>query len=181
MVLKNYRTGRPSKLTPKIQEMILDCIRMGLTYSKAAELVGITRHTLLNWRKWGQAEKSGIYFNFFNALQKAEAEGEIQCLQKIQEAARGGQEIIDSKELYQGKKLIKQITKTVKSVPDWRAAAWILERRYPERYGRRRNLDDGYHQIYGDYEIYIIAKALSKMSKSELERLKLLLNGKDTT
>lgn len=47
---------------------------------------------------------------FAEALKAAEARGVLACLRRIEEAAKSGQ---------------------------WQAAAWILERRYPEEYGRR--------------------------------------------
>ena len=45
------------------------------------------------------------------ALKRADLEAELACLRQIKEAAQNG---------------------------DWRAAAWMLERRYPEKWGRRR-------------------------------------------
>jgi hypothetical protein len=167
--------GRPSKLTPKIEEIIFECIALGLTYEKVAFAAGVSRHTLINWRKRGQKAKSGIYFNFFNKLKAAEAAGERINLQKIRDAAVGGQEVKQSKKFYRGNKIVKRITTTKKTPPDWRAAAWILERRYPEKYGKHRIQDDSYHPVYGDYDIFILAKTLARMPKDQIEKLKSLL------
>ena len=84
---------RPAKLTPNIEEIIIECIGLGLSYSKTAAAAGITRQTLRSYIIKGQKAKSGKYLNFFNRLQKAEAEGERRNLQKIRDAAVGGQEI----------------------------------------------------------------------------------------
>jgi hypothetical protein len=169
------KMGRPTKLNHKIEEIIIECIGLGLTYEKAASAAKVSRHTIINWRKRGQNAKSGIYFNFFNKLKAAEAAGERINLQKIRDAAVGGQEVKQSKKFYKGNKIIKRILTTKKTPPDWRAAAWILERRYPEKYGKHRIQDDSYHPVYGDYDIFILAKTLARMPKYEIERLKLLL------
>lgn len=167
--------GRPTKLTPNIEKIIIECIGLGLSYRKTAAAAGITRQTLRNYVKRGEKAKSGKYFIFFNRLQKAETEGERVNFQKIRDAAVGGQEIKHTKEIFHGNKIVKEISTTQQSAPDWRAASWILERRHPERYGRYRIKDKSYHPDYGDYDIYILAKALSNMPKFEIERLKLML------
>jgi len=94
--------GRPTKLTPNIEEIIFECIALGLTYEKAASAARVSRHTLINWKKRGQKAKSGIYFNFFNKLKAAEAAGERLNLQKIRDAAVGGQEVKQSQKFYVG-------------------------------------------------------------------------------
>ena len=167
--------GRPAKLSPKIQKIIIKCIGLGLSYQKAAAAAGITRQTLRSYIKKGQKARSGKYLNFFNRLQKAETEGERINFQKIFDAAVGGQEIKHIKEIYNGNKIVKEISTTQKSAPDWRAAAWILERRHPEKYGKNRIKDKSYHPAYGDYDIFILAKTLNNMPKFEIERLKLML------
>ena len=122
--------GRPSKLTPNIQKLIIEGLRLGLTYSKTAELAGITRQTLSTWIKKCHEAESGPFFDFFNALSRAEAEGEWRNLKKIQETAIGGQENISVVEYYKDNTLIRKVIKTVKSPPNWRAAlscAWPVE------------------------------------------------------
>jgi hypothetical protein len=172
--------GRPTKLTPIIEGIIIECISLGLTYEKSASAASVSRHTVINWKKRGQKANSGIYFNFFNKLKAAEAAGERINLQKIRDAAVGGQEIKQSKKIYKGNKIVKRVTTIKKTPPDWRAAAWILERRYPEKYGKHRIQDDSYHPVYGDYDIYILAKTLAQMPKYEIERIKALLKkGRD--
>ena len=75
--------GRPTKLTPITEEIIIECISLGLTYEKSASAARVSRHSVINWKKRGQKAKSGIYFNFFNKLRAAEAAGERINLQKI--------------------------------------------------------------------------------------------------
>ncbi|MGH8544065.1 MAG: hypothetical protein ACREX3_10650 [Gammaproteobacteria bacterium] len=86
----------------------------------AAAFGGIGRSTLYDWLGRGaraevdqevpMPEEEIPFVEFFLAVQKALAEWELQQLEAIAEA---------------GKK-------------DWRASAWLLERRFPDQYGRLR-------------------------------------------
>ena len=106
--------ARPTKLTPKTQKKILEGVRIGLTYERAALLAGITGTTFYNWKVRGEKAASGLYFEFVEALKKAESEGEAAAIQIIIDAAEDG---------------------------TWQAAAWILERRHPERWSRLRKVE----------------------------------------
>ncbi len=52
---------RPTKLIPGLQQRIGENVALGLTYSLAAEAVGITYKTLNLWPKRGQTDKSEKY------------------------------------------------------------------------------------------------------------------------
>jgi hypothetical protein len=171
IVLKKIMTGRPSKLTPKVQNIVLEGIKLGLTYEKVANLANVSRVTLRNWFKTGQKAKSGPFFDFFNALQKAEAEGEMRNLEKIRQASLGGQKVVTSKEIYRDNQLLEQITTTKKAAPDWRAAAWILERRYPERWGKNKLNIDQTQTSCIDRDIYMLAKHLLNMPRHQLKKI----------
>jgi hypothetical protein len=95
---------------PTIRKNLLNAIRLGLSYERAASFAGITPLTLRKWIARGKEAKNGQYREFYNELEKADVEGEIACLQKIQQAANEG---------------------------TWQAAAWKLERRHPEDWGRK--------------------------------------------
>jgi hypothetical protein len=45
--------SRPSKLTPEIQQKIVENIALGLSYSLAAEAAGVTYQSLNSWLKRG--------------------------------------------------------------------------------------------------------------------------------
>ena len=103
--------GRPSKFD-NTKDKILANIRLGMRYTDAAMAAGISYNTFNEWRKKGDKAKSGKYHEFCESLYLSEAEGERQLIARIQKAAQGG---------------------------TWQAAAWILERRHREKWGR--NLD----------------------------------------
>lgn len=101
--------GRPTELTPELQEQIVQALGAGCYVDAAALRAGVTKATVYNWLKRGAREKSGIYFEFFDAVEKATSTAEVAGLAVIRRAA----------------------------AEDWRAMAWWLERRYQTRWGRK--------------------------------------------
>jgi hypothetical protein len=105
-------TGRPTKLTPKVQQAICDAVRNGNYYEAAATSAGIEYRTFRNWVERGEQEDAGIYFQFVQSLRAAEAEAET-----------------------------KLVAEWRAQVPeDWRAARDLLARRHPERWGPKDRL-----------------------------------------
>jgi len=102
--------ARPSKLTPEVQEKICEAIRLGAVYEHACNYAGIRYTTFRNWILRGEQSKSGKYFEFLNAIKKAEGTATSKWLGMIEESAEKG---------------------------NWQAAAWKLERRYFGSYGKQ--------------------------------------------
>ena len=101
---------RPSKLTPERAEKIYAMIRQGCTREVAARYAGIDDSTLYRCASRGEKPNAPrIYREFFEGLEKADAEAEARAIEAIMQAAE----------------------------TDWRAAAWWLERTRPHKYGRR--------------------------------------------
>jgi transposase len=98
--------GRPSKLIPEIKTKLLKALAAGNHYEPACAYAGISYQTFRNWMKRGETASRGEYLEFFETVQGAIAQGEIASVAKIKKAE-------DS---------------------DWRAAAWMLERRHPDRW-----------------------------------------------
>lgn len=84
-------------------------IEEGATYEIAAAVLGVTARTLRNWRKYAD-EGDERYWELFEAIEKAEAVAQRDYL--VQMRAHGEK--------------------------DWRALAWLLERKWPERWGPKR-------------------------------------------
>lgn len=106
------RKGRPVKLTPELIQEICRVIRAGNYIETAAAYAGISKSTLYDWLRRGKRAKSGIYRQFSDAVQKALAESEIRDVMIIAKAAE----------------------------ENWQAAAWRLERKFPERWGRKERV-----------------------------------------
>jgi len=81
---KNKRgKGQPTKLNEKLIRNICAFIQAGTTFDIAAKANGIARSTLYNWRKKGEKATSGIYKQFHDELDKAEAVAEVSFLFKV--------------------------------------------------------------------------------------------------
>jgi len=102
-----------TKLTPELQEEILNLIRAGNYVKDACLAVGIDESTYYKWIKRGEKAKSGIYFQFVQSTKKARAFARALRVEKITDAME----------------------------ENWQAAAWWLERTDPEHWGRRSRVD----------------------------------------
>lgn len=96
------KIGRPSKFTKDRKERIIKAIQAGCTYEMAADYAGVSRKTLWTWIQKAEQETDKNYETFLHDLKKAEIDGAITHLGNIQQA----------------------------SVKDWKASAWMLERRH---------------------------------------------------
>jgi len=118
--------GRPTKCTPEVIERFGAYMAAGLYAEEAADLVGITPMTARRWLQWGEAAldaagndldkvppEKRAYANFCAVVRAKAAAAVARNVALIQEAATTNRE------------------------GDWRAAAWFLEHRRPETWGRR--------------------------------------------
>ena len=105
--------GRKTKLNDARLKKVVDGITAGLPYDTACALAGIHYTTFLNWMKRGEEEKTGEFFKFFEEVKKAEAIAESVHIKNIKDAGRNGV---------------------------WQADAWMLERRYPEKWGKKEQV-----------------------------------------
>jgi|GEM_PF-2593989 len=139
--------GRPSGLTLRKENLLLNAIRRGLSYKHAAALAGISYMTFNRWRKLGSKEDASPEFRHFcDRLERAEAEG------------------ADS--------LLAVITKAGKE-RDWKAAAWILERRHPDLYAspNRGELKDDSTKAYLPEEVITLEELKQEISPEQLEAI----------
>ena len=107
------RRGGPwPKLTPETQKVIVDSIAAGVPRATAAQRAGISDRCLYKWhakgRKGGKGNEELV--QLFQAIKKAEADAVARNVALVQKAA----------------------------AKSWQAAAWWLERRYPEEFGANR-------------------------------------------
>ncbi len=107
--MKAKQLGRPSKFTPEVRQKILWALRLGNYRRPAAEYAGISERTLGDWLMRGRDAESGPYADFYAEVLEAERAAEVRALGVIQQAAKR----------------------------DWKAAAWFLERKHPERFCTR--------------------------------------------
>lgn len=116
--------GRPSKLTPQVLESISAVLRAGNYVETAAAFAGIDKVTLYDWMRQGararaKGHETGIYARFSHAIEKAMADAETVMTSAIFRAGRGHED----------------------TPGQWQALAWLLERKHPDKWGRRQRLD----------------------------------------
>lgn len=104
--------GRPSKaeqlLTPAMLEEIGLLLCEGNYKETVAEFLGINRATWWRWEQLGEREPGSIYAEFCNVVKRSSAAAEILLLREIRFGSEG-----------------------------WQSKAWISERRFPQRWGKR--------------------------------------------
>ena len=109
---------RKTSLTPEIAEALIEVLKRGNYMTTAADFVGVTPQTVYNWLKRGDelkdhpdenlSETERMFVDFFEGVKNATAWAEVNALDTIRSA----------------------------SATNWQAAAWFLERKAPDRFGR---------------------------------------------
>lgn len=134
--------GRPSKCTPEVTQALCNHVRNGLPESVAASLVGVAPDTVLEWlsRARGQSDRKPRpeHVQFAQELHVAIAESEARLLRVINRAATGY--FVRSFETTTSEKDGTTTKRKTERRVDWSAAAWLLERRMPERWRPRTDV-----------------------------------------
>lgn len=102
---------RPGKFTPETCKRIVDMLRAGSYPKVAANAAGVSERTFYYWIERAQTDDD--YREFAEAVDRALSEGEARAVAVIAAA----------------------------STESWQAAAWMLERRYPDRWARPSQRD----------------------------------------
>lgn len=142
--------ARAKLLTAEVEARLIEATRMGLSVEEAAMNAGISRSTFLRWRRTGSNEladrENGAepnpdndqFVEFFEKTEQARANAAFQYVYDIRRASRGGIVTTHRKfDPHSG----KVIEETVTTPPDWRAAAWYLERQHRKAYGKEGHLE----------------------------------------
>ena len=134
-------------MTPEVIKRLTEAIRAGNYYEAACGYAGIHYSTFRKWMQKGETAKSGKYREFFEAVTRAEYEAEVRMVAQWQ-----------------------------KHMPeDYRAIRDFLERRYPERWGRRLDVkQDIKQEVQGQvtqrHEYDITQRIVSDPETRELAR-----------
>ena len=134
--------GRPTKLTKPVAARIAEGVGLGMSYKDAAAAGGVHEDTLGNWRKRGAVEINTIYSRFFGRISRAAELTGIEYLGAIRRSILENQ--VRTREHLKhdenGKLIMKEIHRETLP-PDIRGAMWWLERRFPEQFGRRDQME----------------------------------------
>lgn len=110
--------GRPTKYTRALGEKICTLVAAGVSVEAAAGSQGVSKRTVYNWRERGEAGEQP--FAAFEA-EIDKALGSIEARLSMNVVAR--------------------------AKDDWRAGAWVLERRVAERFGEQGKLERKLEEI----------------------------------
>lgn len=107
-----------------------------LPLARAAALAGISHKTVYEWMAKGKDPYTHpSHYIFRKKVKRIQAQIEQESLDIIRAAQKGGAKILDTSISFGPRGTeIKKRTKTL--APSWTAAAWFLERRYKEHYGK---------------------------------------------
>ena len=148
--------GRPSKIfdTERV-DMFLKLIEDGVDFNIAADSARLARSTVFDWLRKGRDIQNNL-----------EDSGEL----SIKEQA-----ILDFLEQYMRARVapeIKAVETVNRSIENgsWRAAAWLLENRFPDRWSEKRI--NGYPNTINQPENVVSSKQLEAKIQTVLEAIR---------
>ena len=110
--------GRPTKLTPERKAKFFKALRDGASIQLACDTAGFAYATVAEWRQIGEGrhpekEATPLLREFSEETTRALADSELALLGRVRAA----------------------------SYTDWRAASWILERRFSDRWANTQRIE----------------------------------------
>jgi hypothetical protein len=143
--------GRPTKLTPEVQQTIVEVLRNCGTRSLAIARANLAPATFLDWIHRGERATSGVYHDFLLAVRDAEAQAAMLAVRTVRLAIVGGWHKVpmrdkDGNYVFKRDPLTGEILRDAAGrpeaeladeykEPDDARAAWFLERRVREDFG----------------------------------------------
>ncbi|MBI1294290.1 hypothetical protein GC175_04950 [bacterium] len=106
-----------SKLTAERVSALCGLLADGVPVETACGAVNMNRRTFYQWLERGEAEPETVYGEFAQLVRTAQDAAEVWHVQNVKQAAQESR--------------------------NWTASAWWLERRFPERWGKRERITVG--------------------------------------
>lgn len=132
-------TGRPTSLTPELQDRIIDLCKVGVDKSSICDALDLSEHTLRYWLSRADDDIEP-YRTFRARFREAENQQKVWALRILEKAANAD------------------------PVKAWKAAAFILEKRWPKEFGTQSQIDLNVNNQQAEVD-------LSKLSDEEIEVL----------
>lgn len=119
---------RPIKLNEQILARVIEALEVGNYREVAARYAGISITSFYSYMERGEADREAgndtLFAQFADGVESAESQAETVIVGLIRRAASG----------------FTDPTTQQRVAPQWQAGAWLLERKNPQRWGRRDNL-----------------------------------------
>jgi len=135
--LQEHQCNR-KKLTPKFIDTLELMIYQGCWLETAVAMTGIDTKTYRSWLKKGnqsfQKGEDNLYTALYLTIERAMSYAEHSALEIIRNAAQGVPQIKEKK-IYDSRGNIVETFREESIKIDWKASAWFLERRYPNKWG----------------------------------------------
>ena len=117
------KAGRPVQLTASIADRLCEHLRAGESIKACAEAVEVSERTLHRWLAKARSGGKALYKDIGDAY----SESEYALLAQV---AEGDTEVRTERDAD------GNITKTIETEKkSWRIAVWLLEKRFPAKYG----------------------------------------------
>lgn len=160
-------------------ERIVQAIRTGAYVETAAAAADVDKGTLYDWLKAGARAHSKRadgkrlsanekrYAEFASAVHRAEAEAELDDIDGLHKLARGGLVVEVKTTTSKAGDVVAETVREETLAPNVPALMWRLERRHPDRWGRRQAIEVG---GIGDAGVGKVASPLAVLM-SELDAM----------
>ncbi len=165
--------GRPTKLSPLVVQALTDALSRGLTNEQACVCADISTTT---YQRWMATAETGDerFVAFREAVMRARTRGIEARLRNIVKAAEFGVESSEHVEITEQRLTpkgeivtLQKTTRTTRTTPpDWKAAAWWLERVEPKQFAPVNK-----NEITGPDGGPILYKRAEELSDDELARI----------
>ena len=143
--MARYKKNHKPKLTNDLILQLSAILRRGAYIETAVVFCGISKDSFYRWMREAEESTPGtLLWKLSEAVEVAKAEANLRDLMIIDRAAKGipREYLLDGNGNFVLDELGQAIVKSYYVTPDWKAAAWKLERSQPKKWGKQALIAD---------------------------------------